>query len=219
MRCRTGNDLKKSIFWEKVQRGHYLYFMYYYLYTKIMDKKIAGISMEVFIYNRGDEIFPVQSLSYRMLRKAIKEIEFGENDVFVDVGCGMGRLLGFLFLNGKKGKMNYGIEINKDVAEFAKSTFKRDKNVEILYGDATGISIKDATVFFLFNPFGESVLHMFLDNLENSVIKGTRIYYFHAIYENVFKERRDKWINIKRVEVKPKYHVPVILCEYIFNGN
>ena len=174
--------------------------------------------MDVFVCNEGDEIFPVQSATYRILKKLLPEVEIGKDDVFVDIGCGLGRLMGYLFLNGKRGKKNYGVDINSNAAEFARQVFANDPDVTILCEDATKVRIDGGTVFLMYNPFGEGVLNDFLDHLEEMADPGCRVYYLHAVFEKAFKERGDRWSCLKRVELKPKYHVPVVLCEYKFIG-
>ena len=212
-------EKKELSFKEKIRRGHFIYFLYCKIYERIMDKKIANTSLEVWIFNKGNGIFPVQSANYRILRALKKEIDLGSKDVFVDVGCGMGRLIGYLRVCKIKGKKTYGIDINREAAEFSKRLFDGSDDVKIIYGDATKVKIKEATVYMVFNPFGGKILKSFLDNVEKIAKRDTRIYYLHAVYEDVFYERRERWELLKRVEIKPRYHLPVILCEFKFRGN
>lgn len=184
---------KKLTFKEKILRGHYLYFLYYYLYTRITDHRIAGTSLDVFECNPGEEIFPVQSATYRVLKQLLPEIEIHKDDIFADIGCGRGRLLGYLFLNNIRGKKNYGVDINREAADFAGKVFRNDDCTEIIHGDATKVTIADGTVFLLYNPFGRTVLEQFLDHLEKTVRPGCRVYYLHAVYEECFTEREDSW--------------------------
>ena len=212
-------EKKELSFKEKLRRGHFIYFLYCKIYEKTMDKKIANTSLEVWICNKESGIFPIQSVNYRILRSLKKEIDLGPNDIFVDVGCGMGRLIGYLRVCKINGKKTYGIDINREAAEFSKRLFDGSDDVKVIYGDATKVKIKDATVYMLFNPFGGEILKSFLDNVEKIAKRDTRIYYLHAVYEDVFYERRERWELLKRVEIKPRYHLPVILCEFKFRGN
>ena len=159
-------EKKELSFKEKLRRGHFIYFLYCKIYEKIMDKKIANTSLEVWICNKESGIFPVQSVNYRILRSLKKEIDIGINDVFVRVGWGMGRLIGYVTACKIKGKRTYAIDINRAAAEFSKRLFDGSDDVKIIYGDATKIKIKDATVYMLFNPFWETALKSFLDNVE-----------------------------------------------------
>ena len=207
---------KKLTLKEVLFRGHFLYFLYYKIYSIIMDCKIAGRSLDGLICNEGEQIFPVQSASYRILKKLLNEIYIYENDVFVDVGSGWGRLIGYLRCKGIKGKFTYGVEINNTVAKLSEKIFEEEKDIKIICTDATKTEIKNATVYFLYNPFGSEILRDFLDNIERIATKKIRLYYLHAVYENQFKTRCDRWKLIKRVEIKPKHHISVVLCEYEF---
>lgn len=200
---------------EKIHRGHYIYFLYCKLYEFIMDRKMAGISLDIWICNEKCGLFPVQSVNYRILRKLKKELVLKKDDVFVDVGCGPGRLIDYLRWSGFKIKKYYGIEINEQAFRTAQKIFAGHDDVSILYGDARTINIQEATVYMLFNPFDDKVLLDFLKNIEKSAKPFTRIYYLNAVYNNIFQKRK-KWRQIKSIELKPKYHVPVVLCEYIF---
>lgn len=210
---------KKLTFSEKLKRGHFLYFGYYFFYTKYMDKRIAGQSLQGFVCNPGDEIFPVQSITYRMLHCLEKVIRISPDDVFVDIGCGWGRLIGYL--NEKKigGKEMYGVDINRSATEVSAKIFKDRPHIHIICADARECYIPESTVLFMYNPFGESILASFLDMLEQKSGHSIRLYYLHAVYENVFEKRKDRWKLLSRQMLCPKHHIPVVLCEYELTVN
>lgn len=201
---------------EKILRGHYAFFLKEYLYTVIMDMRIAGTSMGGLTCNKGDGIFPVQSASYRILRELIPCLDINANDVFVDIGCGKGRLLGYLNIKKMGAKKYYGVEINKKAAKFACKVFRNDPKVRIICKDATKATIRDGTVFFLYNPFGPEILDSFLTNLEKTARQGCRIYYLHAVYNDVFNKHERYWKCKKKVTLRPKHHIPVLLVEYVY---
>lgn len=205
---------KRLTFSEKLHRGHFIYFACDHLYTMYMDYRIASCSLNGLLCNPGDEIYPVQSLSYRVLRCLAKVIEIHKGDVFVDVGCGWGRLIGYLRRKGLGGKETFGIEINSSAANFSKLVFKHDPHVHICCANAVKCYVPYATVLLLFNPFGETVLEEFLDMIESHYHHNIRLYYLHAVHENVFNKRKSRWKLRKRQLLKPRYHIPVVLCEY-----
>ena len=204
---------KKLTFSEFIHRGHFIYFLYNDLYTQIVDRKIAGQSLKQMLGNNGEHYFPVQSGNYRILRELIKELQIDSDDVFVDVGSGWGRLIGFLREKGFTPKHYYGIELNHDAAAFSKNIFNDARDVTIIEGNAVEVLIPEATVFLLFNPFDGKVLSDFLDHIEDNY-ENARIYYLHSVFEEEFTKRKDKWLLKKRVFLKPKYHIDVVLCEY-----
>ena len=205
---------KRLTFSEILRRGHFIYFAYDYLYTMYMDDKIAGSSLKGLVCNQDDGIYPVQSLSYRILRCLAKVIEIDQDDVFVDVGCGWGRLIGYLRKKRLGGKETFGIEINQDAADFTKQVFKNDPHVHIYCANAVECYIPSATVLILFNPFSETILEEFLDMIEEHYRHRVRLYYLHAVHESVFNKRKDRWKLLERKLIVPKYHIPVVLCEY-----
>lgn len=205
---------KRLTFSEILWRGHFIYFAYDCLYTLYMDNRIAGCSLNGLVCNPGDEIYPVQSLSYRILRCLAKAIEIRQDDVFVDVGCGWGRLIGYLRRKGLGGKETFGIEINRGAANFTKKVFMNDPHVHIFCANAVKRYVPSATVMLLCNPFGETVLEEFLDMIEKHYHHSVRLYYLHAVHESVFNKRKSRWKLRKRQLLMPKYHIPVVLCEY-----
>lgn len=212
---------KKLTIKEKIHRGHYIYFLYYYFYTKYMDARIAGglkraRVLDRLINNEEDGAFPVQSSSYRILDALLPELKLKENDVFVDVGSGWGRLLGYLILKGKKCRRYYGIELNSKAVHFSRKVFRKNPQVKIIKKDATKVVIKDATVCFLFNPFDREVLEAWVNNIEANHTY-MKVYYLHSVYEDVFDKKSEKWKRIRRTLVKPKHHIPLVLCVYEYN--
>lgn len=210
---------KKLTFWEKVKRGHYLFFSYYACYTMYMDWKIAGRSLRGLVCNDGEEIYPVQSITYRVLHCAAPEIHLENDDIFVDIGCGWGRLLGYLINKGICKGEAYGVDINRQAVEFTKGVFLKNPGVHIIYGDAAQIAIPNATVYFLYNPFGENVMGGFLDRIEKTCCHNVRVYYLHPVYAHVFREREPLWHLKKKILLRPRHHIPLLLCEYEFNRN
>ena len=84
----------------------------------------------------------------------------GTEDVIVDVGAGKGRSINW-FLDRYPGTRIVGIELDPDICADTARRLRRHANVEILCGDATTLLPADGTVFYLFNPFDESVMRRF----------------------------------------------------------
>lgn len=74
-------------------------------------------------------------------------------DVVVDVGCGRGRVLAHL-LRHHPGHRVVGIEIDRDLAATTARRLRRSPGCEVIAGDAVAALPGDATLLFLFNPFG-----------------------------------------------------------------
>lgn len=196
------NQLKQSPL-QTIKQGHYLYYFYYWCYSLIHDYNIAGHSLSATIFNKKTCYYPAQCISYPYINELLKKVQFHSDDVFVDVGCAWGRLIATL---DKKTniKKYYGIEINKAVANKAIETFKSNPNVTVICDDILNSIPCDATVFYLFNPFDETILEQFLERLERLEMKNIRIMYLYPTCEKVFNNRK-RWFLSEIIVLKPKY--------------
>ena len=95
--------------------------------------------------------------------------------MIVDVGCGKGRSLNW-FLDRYRGNRIVGIELDPEICAATKKRLRRHANVEILCGDATALLPPDGTVFYLFNPFDESVTRRFAEAMLDRGAPATIVY-------------------------------------------
>lgn len=196
-----------------IKRGHYAYFFFYWLYTVYWDRKIGKRSMERTVFNIDEEKYPVQCISYPYLRELVKCISVTEEDVFVDVGCAWGRLLGYLKYHTPARKW-IGVEYNEEAGKTAEETFAGDETVEIVKGDILKNIPEDGTIFYLFNPFGKNILEQFLERLEKTEKQNVKIYYLHPVWKEVFEERKNRWVLKEERILKPRYLGPLNLLKY-----
>jgi len=111
-----------------------------------------------------------------------------ESDVIVDIGCGRGRVINYLLFRKYKNKI-IGIEYDQPTASKLKKRMARYKNVNIIYGDAIDNIPKEATVFYLFNPFEEKLMIRFRDKLKE-LFRGKKnimIIYYRPLQLQVFE--------------------------------
>jgi precorrin-6B methylase 2 len=126
---------------------------------------------------------------YTHLRKALDYLDITPDDVFVDFGCGKGRVLAFAAI--KRPRRVVGVELVEKYAEIARAnahtlTRKLKVPVEVRTGDAAFCSIDDGTIYYLFNPFGTSTLQSVLDNIRKSLEtnpRRVRIAYYNPSHE------------------------------------
>ena len=185
-----------------LKRGHYLYFACYWIYEKIVDYRISKKNLSTTIFNDAPEAFPVQSISYPYIHQLEKHLEFSDNDVFVDVGCAWGRLLGYIDSKFEIKKL-IGVELNDDVAKQAKKIFETNNNIEIISGNIIENLPNEATVFYLFNPFDATVLRKFICEIEKRIKHEIKILYLHPEYEREFE--RENWMLIESHRLMPKH--------------
>ena len=114
-------------------------------------------------------------------------IDFPSDSVFVDLGCGKGKVL--LMASEYGFKRIVGVEFSHELCQDAKKNLfiyrKKvgvDMNVSIIESDVVDYEIEDdENVFFMFNPFDEVVMSKVLSNINMSLEKKPReiwlIYY------------------------------------------
>ena len=105
---------------------------------------------------------------YFILENLFSELDFSEESHLLDVGCGTGRVLSF-FIQSKLSGHATGIELDPDIAEYARSWTRRFANVDVLCGSALETSLAPYTHLYLFNPFDANVLMQFIMKIENEV--------------------------------------------------
>lgn len=111
------------------------------------------------------------------------------DDVIVDVGCGKGRVFNYLLYRGLKNKM-IGYEINKEVADKTAINLSRYKNVSIHSANIFDDFPKQANVFYLFNPFKESMMNEFKSRIWEMKDKSPVILYYNPTCIEVFNDNR-----------------------------
>ncbi|MFH0763913.1 MAG: methyltransferase domain-containing protein [Candidatus Omnitrophota bacterium] len=120
---------------------------------------------------------------YHVIELILNRLQFSRDDVFIDLGCGKGRVL--LTVAMKNLKKVIGIEARKDMFDIAIENLKRSnvKNtpVEIVNADVATFDMREGTIFFMYNPFGVYTHKCVMEHIKNSLIVNPRqvriIYY------------------------------------------
>jgi hypothetical protein len=85
-----------------------------------------------------------------VLSDIFRHVAVKKDDVLVEVGCGLGRVVGFLSGHYPRNRV-IGIEAD-DTALFAKKVFAKNPRVEIRHGDFVEHYPKEGTLFYIFPP-------------------------------------------------------------------
>lgn len=176
---------KEQNFWKKL----------YALRAGWEDRRMGKTSMEEIRPSRfraqGAEA--TQSSDYRCLDALLKRLPMGPGDVFVDVGCGEGRVLTYLSLRRFPGKL-IGVELDPDVAEEARQRTADCPNMEIRCGNILEAHdlVKEATIYYLFNPFNGRIFSKFVSMLEKECTHPIRLVYLFDYY-GPYLEGRPGW--------------------------
>ena len=114
------------------------------------------------------------------------------NEVFCDIGSGKGRVL--CVMARQNFKQVVGIELFEELCHTAAINANRMRGrktpIDIICEDATRVALSEATVFFMFNPFGENTLRAVLENIKLAKItnqSNITIIYYNAVHEDVLE--------------------------------
>jgi SAM-dependent methyltransferase len=121
------------------------------------------------------------------VRAALSSIDVSDQVTFVDLGCGLGRAL--VLASEFAFKRIVGVELSPEISRLAErniqtfsSGFPQRTKPEIVQQDARTFSFPlEATVVFLFHPFGRPILQRIVEVLEERSRHGAELF---VVYEN-----------------------------------
>lgn len=132
-------------------------------------------------------------VAYRSIFKILHRLQLRPDDVFVDIGCGKGRVV--CCAATLAARKVIGIDVEAGLCEVARANAAslrgRRAEVEIVNLPAQQFDYRECTAVFLFNPFGESTLRETLASVERSIAhnpRRVRLAYLNPIHENVLRE-------------------------------
>lgn len=143
--------------------------------------------------------FDIQSSNENYVQFVLENVPFTENDVFVDVGCGVGRVLSIIHRHCDMKII--GVEIDPIIAEIARDRVKDMNNVNVVTGNILDCEqvIRDATIFYLYNPFNLQIIESFLAIVKEIGRDDVRIIYLNDIFKYVFEQYKFKQIFMKQI--------------------
>jgi len=141
---------------------------------------------------RHSDNFVYGTIGYLNVRRVLRVVKPGPEDVFYDIGCGMGRIL--CAAARRPLRQCVGVELLEPLCHIARqnaaSLRGRKAPIQIVCGDATSVDLSDGTIYFMFNPFGPETLRDTLENIRGSLSRkprGIRIVYYNSQYQSVFE--------------------------------
>ena len=167
-------------------------------------------SIDAAILNTGSDSFGYQPIPYAALEAALTRVGCGTNDVFVDLGCGMGRAVIVAGLGAFRRVI--GVEISPELCTLARRNIDRARRhlgvreVDIMEADAREYGLPDdATVLLLFNPFDEPILRRVLANVHASLERAARQV---TIIYAIPNARRDLLADVPWLELREVLPIP-----------
>jgi precorrin-6B methylase 2 len=133
-----------------------------------------------------------QGADYWNIRRVIHTLQPQENDVFYDIGCGMGRCLCMFARLPLRSVV--GIELDPLLVETARSNATRLRGkrtpIEIRCQDAATADYSAGTIYFLYFPFGTETMRDVLESIKRSIDENPRrvtIVYYNAMFGQVLQ--------------------------------
>lgn len=134
-------------------------------------------------------------VAYGSIFRILDRLQLRTEDVFVDIGCGKGRVVCCAATLAPRKVV--GIDVEASLCEIARANAAslrgRRAEVEIVNLPAQQFDYRECTAIFLFNPFGENTLRETLASVERSIAekpRKVRLAYVNPIHENVLRDSR-----------------------------
>jgi precorrin-6B methylase 2 len=129
---------------------------------------------------------------YWCVYKVARILKVKPNDVFYDIGCGMGRIL--CVVARRNIRKCVGVELFEDLCEIARSNALRLRGrkapIEIICADAAVADLSEGTIYYIYNSFGIETLRDVLENIRTSISqspRGIKIVYYNSVHEAFFQ--------------------------------
>jgi precorrin-6B methylase 2 len=158
----------------------------------LLEQRYLGVNTggEIRAQELGFEHAPYIGSSWLVLWELFRSLEVAEDEVFVDIGSGMGRVV--LMAAHRPFQRVIGVERSDRLTEVAKGVIARHRHrltcqdIELLSVDALEWEIPDdLTIVYVYAPFPDEVFGQFVDRLVASIERCPRvirlIYYFSTI--------------------------------------
>ncbi|HEY6900799.1 MAG TPA: methyltransferase domain-containing protein [Puia sp.] len=149
-----------------------------------------------------------QKTPVRIILEMCAQGEFKAEDVFFDIGSGLGQAV--LLVHLLCGVSARGIEYEPAYCKYAQNSASKLKlkNVTFIQADARGIDYSEGTIFFMYTPFEGAMLQEMLDKLQNEAQKrAIRIFTYGPCSATV---ARQSWLRL----IKGNTACPDQLCQY-----
>lgn len=176
------------------------------LIDSIHDRRLCGFDLTKKREVEVEGAINYMPSRYWALDIIFKDSEFTSEDRFVDIGCGMGRVLAYLLEKKFPGHIT-GIEKDPYVADIARKWMTRykDRQVELIEGNALEQQYDGYTIIYVFRPFSEEFFERLVFRLEAQLSHPIRFYYLTDHKSIHFLKGRRGWKMIKRDFIFRKY--------------
>lgn len=145
---------------------------------------------------------------YSKVIASLRHVAIGPEDVFVDLGSGLGRTVFAASWLGARRAV--GVEIDKSLTEAACANLSRfrlpDRDIEFFCLPAQAYDFQDTSLIYMFHPFGAGTMQQVCELIEAALAqrpRNLRIVYENPVNASVLDEskhleRIDRWSAGKR---------------------
>jgi predicted RNA methylase len=161
-----------------------------------LDKRLGIETEGTFVFNDDSVNKDMDRYSptpYRRIRDILGYLKLTEDDVFVDMGCGAGRVVCFAAV--QKIKKAVGIELNGELfcaaTQNSKALRNRNSPIDIVKTDVARYDMREGTVFFMSNPFGRRTMADAVDKIRMSLEdnpRKVRIVYYGLQHRHILDD-------------------------------
>ena len=166
------------------------YFETWYLIRSIKYREFSLSFDKPSLFEEYKDSVEYVPTPYYFLREALNFIDYSNGSI-IDIGCGSGRALRYFKEYTKSHNIHefIGIDLNTQVLDVGR---KFNDEIKYINNDATIYEFPQDTIFiYLFNPFGQSSMSNFIDNLvsqKNKFKSKVRIIYVSPVHMDLFEK-------------------------------
>ena len=153
----------------------------------ITTRGLAGVQ------SADDEHIHYGTVPYRTINTILNHLQMGRNDVFVDLGCGKGRVLCCASLRSIE--KTIGIECSPLLSAIALRNVEalrfHHNPITVLTMEAQDFDYTVGTVYYLFHPFGPGTLTKVMKQIQlgvECVPRLVRIVYVNPVHNSVLQK-------------------------------
>jgi predicted RNA methylase len=141
--------------------------------------------------------------AHRSVEKILDGLQLTDDDTFVDIGCGKGRVV--CCAARRNVREVVGVEIDSELCRLARQNAEQIRGrcapIRIVNNPAQDFDYREGTVMFLFNPFGQTTLRAVIESIRRSISaepRSVRLAYVNPLHERVIAdaggfEPYDRW--------------------------
>ena len=140
------------------------------------------------------------TMNYSTIWSILDRLALGPADVFVDIGCGKGRVLSCA--GRYPVDRVIGVDLSAPFCEVARENARRLRGrrapIDVETTMADEFDYSESTVLFLFDPFGAATLEPLLEKIGRTATRTVRVAYANPTFDEVFLrqpwlERTEHW--------------------------